>query len=80
MLIAISDQRPAILPWFCYAGWRSSFAIWNGTQATSPWTRATGTLPVIVQSPECCWTNFRPGTILDYALMRAGKGSHPICA
>jgi hypothetical protein len=29
MLIAISDQRPAILPWFCYAGWRSSFAIWN---------------------------------------------------
>jgi hypothetical protein len=20
-------------------------------------TRATGTLPVIVQSPECCWTN-----------------------
>jgi hypothetical protein len=49
MLIAISDQRPAILPWFCYAGWRSSFAIWNGTQATSPWTRATGTLPVIVQ-------------------------------
>jgi hypothetical protein len=20
-------------------------------------TRATGTLPVIAQSPECCWTN-----------------------
>jgi hypothetical protein len=24
----------------------------------SPSTRATGTLPVIVQPPECCWTNF----------------------
>jgi hypothetical protein len=25
-------------------------------------SRATGTLPVIVQSPECGWTNFYKGT------------------
>jgi hypothetical protein len=27
------------------------------TKALEPLTRATGTLPVIAQSPECCWTN-----------------------
>jgi hypothetical protein len=48
----------------------------------SPLTRATGTLPVIVQSPECCWTNFCLGTDFfrkrfeDRTLMRAIDGSH----
>jgi hypothetical protein len=52
----------------------------------SPSTRATGTLPVIVQSPECCWTNFCLGTNFfrkrfeDHALMRAIDGSLTICA
>src|SRR5258708_8843771 len=33
-------------------------------------TRATGTLPVIVQPPECCWTLLSPG-------MNFFKGSCP---
>jgi len=43
-------------------------------------------LPVIVQSPECCWTNFCLSTNFferrfeDRALMRAIDGSHTINA
>src|SRR5579863_164384 len=50
-------------------------------EGVSPSTRATGTLPVIVQSPECCWTNFCRGTrfsktLRRRALMRAIDDPH----
>jgi hypothetical protein len=56
-LIAFFDQRPAILPWSRYAGWLSPSRLIRG-QGIRLETRATGTLPVIVQPPECCWTSF----------------------
>jgi hypothetical protein len=31
--------------------------VWCGPTLFSVRTRATGTLPVITQPPECCWTN-----------------------
>jgi hypothetical protein len=57
-LIALKDQRPAILPWSRCAGWLSSLPCVAGKSSQSLRSRATGTLPVIAQSPDCCWTLF----------------------
>jgi hypothetical protein len=59
----------------------SSFRLGAGK---SGWllARATGTLPVIAQSPECCWANVCLGTTCfrkrfeDRPLMRAVDGPH----
>src|SRR5215217_2204811 len=55
-LIAMRNQRPAILPWSRCADWLSSFRLVRArADSLLP---ATEHLPVIAQSPECCWTNF----------------------
>jgi hypothetical protein len=41
-LIAMRDQRPAILPWSSYFGWRPSS---RQSRASCP-----------AQRPDCCWT------------------------
>src|SRR5689334_9459273 len=61
-LSAFLRQRPAILPWSRYAGCFHPHDWIRGRGIFGLETRATGTLPVIVQSPECCWTNFYPNT------------------
>jgi hypothetical protein len=56
------------------------------TKAVGLSIRATGTLPIIAQSPECCWTTVWLGMNADrkrfghHALMRAKDGSHPVYA
>jgi hypothetical protein len=67
-LSATRHQRPAILPWSSCPEWLPSF---RGVRAKAPgfsdpaFDRATGTVPVIAQSPECGWTR------------RAGKRDAP---
>src|SRR5690242_3728898 len=60
----------------------SSFRFGAGLGLLSLWPCATGTLPVIVQSPECCWTNVYLASTLPrkrfevHAPKRALDGSH----
>jgi hypothetical protein len=57
-LCAVRHQRPAILPWSSCPEWLHPSGGFGpkhlGFQILLS-TRATGTVPVIVQSPECGW-------------------------
>src|SRR5690242_1909283 len=51
----------------------SSFRFGAGLKLLSLWPRATGTLPVIVQSPECCWTNVYLASTLSTKTFRSSR-------
>src|SRR5450631_281156 len=77
-LIGLRNQRPAILPWSWCAGWfHPSDSCGQKLLGLRP--RATGTLPVIAQSPDCCWTLFCLGMML-FRKPDSTFRDHAVCA